>query len=168
MSNGPAIQQTLGLSTSMAAFIVTLREYLRDRPELNRLIAGEESSDRFLLFAAGAAIKRFNGTPPATHYGLDSLIQLEQLDILIQLAVIVTLESVMLLQARNQLSYSTGGTSVAVNDKAGLYLKLLQYFRAVADQELLRRKVALNLLSILGDVGVHSEYALLHSSYTPW
>jgi hypothetical protein len=152
----------------MRAFVAMTREQLRDYPELNRLLSSEESSDRMLLHAAGKALVRYNGTPPMSQLSLEAIFQLSHQDLLQDMAIINVLESVMFLQARNQLSYSTGGTTVGINDKAGLILKMLQYFRATVDQDLMRRKVAVNTMSILGGPGIFSEYALVHSSYIFW
>lgn len=166
--SSPSLRAVDSLSSEMTAFIHMLREHLRDYPELNRLITGVETSDRMLLHAAGKALVRYNGTPPMSQLSLSQVFGLQHQDLLLDMAVINVLESVMLLQARNQLNYSTGGTTVGVNDKAVLLLKILQYLRATVDQDLKVRKVAVNILSILGDMGVSSEYALVHSSYVFW
>lgn len=168
MSSTPQIQGIAGLSPTMRSFIVTLRAYLRDYPELNELLDREETSDRMLLMAAGLSLVRFNGTPPATSLSMEAVHQLNHQDVLLMMSVVAVLESAMLVQARNQLSYSTGGTTVGINDKAPLYLKMLEYFRSISDQALQQRKISLNILSILDGVGVHSEYALVHSSYVFW
>lgn len=164
----PTLHAIEGLSSRMTAFIQMLREHLRDYPELNRLITGVETSDRMLLHAAGKALVRYNGTPPMTQLSLDGIFSLQHQDLLQDMAVINVLESVMLLQARNQINYSTGGTTVGINDKAVLLMKILQYLRSTVDQDLKLRKVAVNIISILGDMGVSSEYALVHSSYVFW
>lgn len=169
MAEEPVLYGVDGVSGTLKAFVMMLRTYLRDHPELNRLVSGEESSDRFLLFAASMAVSSYNGRPPITQIPIEEIFRLNHQDVLLMMAVCTVLESVMLLQARNQLNYSTGGTNVGVNDKAALLMKMLQYFRSLADQMLTQRKVALNILSILGDSpGIHSEYATVHTSYVFW
>lgn len=168
MSTIPTIQGIAGLSPRMSSFIIMLRAFLRDYPELNELIEGEETSDRMLLMAAGLALVRYNGTPPASSLSLEGVFQQNHQDVLLMMAVVYVLESALLLQARNQINYSTGGTTVGVNDKAPLYMKMLDYFRSISDQDLKQRKISLNIMSILDGVGVHSEYALVHSSYVFW
>ena len=50
---------------SLQRFVNQVRMYLRDFPELNRLVDGYESSDRMLAWAVIDALDDFNNTPPA-------------------------------------------------------------------------------------------------------
>lgn len=164
-----AVTGIAGISSEMVNFVQILREMLRDKPELNRLIRGEESSDRLLYMAANLAVVRYLGTPPISEgLTLADLMRMNQQDVLLDLAILQILKSVMLLQARNQINYSSGGTTVGINDKALLLLKLFQTLESTTSQELKTRKTALNIISILGETGVHSEYAVLHNSYVFW
>jgi hypothetical protein len=72
-----------------------------------------------------------------------------------------------MLQTRNHLNYSTGGTNVGVNDKTPLIMNWLQYFRATTSQMIQHVKVAINIEGILGpeNSGVHSEYWAINHSY---
>ena len=45
-------------------FVSEVRLYLRDYAELNRLIDGEETSDRMLAWAVIDALDDINNTPP--------------------------------------------------------------------------------------------------------
>jgi len=165
----PSIQSISGISPTMVAFVSMVRAFMRDQAALNRLVDGQESSDRMILFAALDAVSRYNGTAPPTQYSLQDIFQLNRQFLLLRMTVITLLESVMLLQARNHVNYSTGGTTVGANDKAPLLMNVLQYFRTTVDQELLRAKVSDNILSILGaGPGVHSEYWSVHNSYVFW
>ena len=169
MTSEPVLHGVAGVTDSTKAFVSMLRMFMRDYAPLNRLIAGEESSDRFLLFAAAMALSTYNGRPPLTNLSMDKIFELNHQDLLLRIALCTVLESVILLQARNHLNYSTGGTSVSVNDKAALLIKILQYYKSTTDQELAQRKIALNILSILGDgPGIHSEYVVVHTSYVFW
>lgn len=140
---------------------------MRDHPELNRLIAGEESSDRMIAWAVLDALSDFNGTPPMTGLSLDELLQNNQIALLRRMTVVALIESVGLLQTRNHINYSTGGTNVGVNDKTPLLMNWLQYFRNYTDQMKGRVKVAMNIMSIIGpsNVGMHSEYFATNSTY---
>lgn len=156
-----------GVSPVMQAFVQLVRLFLRDHAELNRLVAGEESTDRQIMWAVIDALADFNGTPHLTGYTLEELLEQGQQNLLLRMTVISVLESVGMLQTRNQLNYSNGGITVGVNDKTPMLMNWLQYFRATTDQMKQRVKVALNINQILGanSVGVHSEYWITNTSY---
>jgi hypothetical protein len=144
----------------LRGFVQMAREYMRDLPEVNRIIAGEESSDRQIAWAVMDAISKFNGTPHFTQMSLVDLLGRNQTFLLLRLTVCNVIESVGLLQTRNHIDYATGGSRVAVNNKTPLLMEWLRYFRASADQELTRAKVAINIGDMLGNhpSGLHSEY----------
>ena len=157
------------ISDSMQSFVVLVRDYLRDHPELNRLTDGEESSDRMIAWAICDAVSQFNGTPHLTRYTFDELMRLSQQHLLMRMTVVAILESVMLLQNRNNLSYTAGGTSVAVSDKAPMLNSFTRYYKASTDQLLQRVKVSLNISEALDDAtGVPSELWVVNSSYLPY
>ena len=104
------------ISQTFRDFVQMVRLYLRDFPELNRLVAGEESSDRQVAWAVMDALADFNGTPPLTGHTLDELLGRNQHSLLLRLTVIALLESVGLLQTRNHINYSTGGINVGVSE----------------------------------------------------
>jgi hypothetical protein len=151
----------------MQSFVQTVRLFLRDHPQLNRLVAGEESSDPIIAWAVLDAISDFNGTPHFTNFTLDELLQRNQQSLLLRMTVTSVLESVGLLQTRNHLNYSNGGINVGVNDKTPLIMNWLQYFKSTTEQRKQQVKVALNIESILGpgNAGVHSELWAINSSY---
>lgn len=148
-------------------FVQMVRLFMRDHPELNRLISGEESNDRVIAWAVFDAISDFNNTPHLTGYTLDELLAYNMHSLLLRMTVLTLLESVGILMTRNHLNYSTGGLNVGVNDKTPLIMQWLQYFRSFTEQRKQQVKVALNISSILGpgNVGVPSEYFRIHSSY---
>ncbi len=144
------------------------RLYLRDFSELNRLIKGEETSDRMILWAIQDALSDFNGTPPLIGtYSLDDMLARNQHNLMLRLTVIAIIESVGLLQTRNHINYSTGGINVGLNDKTPLLMNWLQYFKSTIEQKKTQLKVALNIEGILGSghQGVHSEYWAINSTY---
>ena len=154
------------VSREFADFVQEVRAFLRDYPELNRLVAGEESSDRQIAWAIMDAVDNFNGTPHFTNYSLESLLVKGQKHLLVRMAVITLLESVALLQARNQLSYSDGGITISTNDKSPLLMNWIQYFKNVTEQKMVRVKVSMNIEDALEEPGVFSEYWDLHSLYS--
>jgi hypothetical protein len=70
------------------------------------------------------------------------------------------LESVILLKARNNLSYSDGGFQVNNEGNVALYEGILQRMRASANALLDNVKVSVNIMQNFGD-SVSSEYAWL-------
>ena len=161
------MSEVLQLSPNMRGFIESVRLYLRDYGVLNRLVDGEESSDRMIAWAVMDAIDDFNGTPHFTAWDLNTFLQKNQRSLLLRMTTITLLESVGLLQTRNHINYSTGGTNVGVNDKTPLIMNWLQYFKSSTEQKKQMVKVAVNIEGILGpgNQGVHSELWFVNSSY---
>jgi hypothetical protein len=161
------LQGLPGVTPTFRAFVQAVRGYTRDFPELNRLLAGEESSDRQIAWAVLDALSDFNGTPHFTTLSLDDLMQRNLQYLLIRMTVISLIEQVGLLQTRNHINYSAGGINVGVNDKTPLLMQWLQYFKSFTDQRKQHVKVAMNIEGILGpsNSGVFSEYWAVNSTY---
>ena len=161
------LQAVVPLSRAMLEFIPVVRAYLRDFPELNRLVAGKETGDRFIAWSIFDAVSRFNGTPFFTSMRFEDLLQRQQHWLLLRMTVETVLESVGLLQTRNHINYSNGGINVGVNDKTPMIMNWLQLFSARTDQMITRVKVALNIEPLLdgGTSGVHSELWFVNSTY---
>lgn len=143
-SNNVALQQFVGV----------VRAFMRDYAELNRLITGQEHSDRLIAFAIIDALEDFNTTPPMTSYQLSNF---PSKSLLRMGAIINLLESVGLLMTRNHLTFSDGGIQVGVSDKTPLIQSWIQLFTNKYEQKKDRLKVALNIEGGWGG-GVHSEY----------
>lgn len=165
-----SLQGIPGITQTTRDFVQLVRAYTRDIPELNRIVAGEESSDRQIAWAVLDALADFNGTPPLTIYSLDDLLQVQQHHLLLRMTTISLIESVGLLQTRNHINYSTGGTSVGVNDKTPLLMNWLSYFKSATDQKKQHVKVALNIGGILGpsNSGLFSEYWAVNATYAAY
>lgn len=156
------------MSPVMQAFVQTIRLFMRDHPQLNRLVKGEESSDRMVAWAVVDALSDFNGTPPLIGtFRLEDLIMRNQQALLTRMVTCSLLESVGLLQTRNHINYSNGGINVGVNDKTPLIMNWLQYFKGTTEQMKLRVKTSFNIEQILGPTnqGVHSELFAINCSY---
>jgi hypothetical protein len=155
------------MSKDFRDFVYTVRAYTRDYPELNRLVRGEESTDRQIAWSILDALADFNGTPPITKLSLDYLLDRQQHALLLRMVTIALLESVALLQTRNHLNYSDGGVNVGVNDKTPMIMNWLNYYKSTTEQMKQRVKVALNIESILGpgNAGVHSELWAINSTF---
>jgi hypothetical protein len=165
-----SLQGIPGMTQTMRDFVQAVRLFTRDFPELNRLVAGEESSDRQIAWAVLDAIADFNGTPHLTNLGLEDLLLLNQHSLLMRMTTITLVESVGLLQTRNHINYSNGAINVGVNDKTPMLMRWLQYFKATTEQMKQRVKVAINIGGILGpsNSGVHSELWAVNATYAAY
>lgn len=144
---------------------------MRDQPELNRIVRGQESTDRQIAWAVMDALSDFNGTPPFLGTAsLEDLLGRNQQALLLRMTVIALIESVGLLQTRNHLNYSNGGINVGVNDKTPMLMQWLQYYRSFTEQMKQRVKVSFNIEGILGpgNSGVFSEYWAVNSTYASY
>lgn len=162
------LQGIEGVSDTMRTFVQLVRAYTRDFAELNRLIAGEESGDRVILWAILDAVSDFNGTPHFTNYSLEELIMGYRLQhLMLRMTTVALIESVGLLQTRNHINYSDGGINVGVNDKTPLLMNWLQYFKSTTEQKMRQVKVSMNISQILGpsNVGAHSELWFVNATY---
>ena len=142
-------------------FVGIVRAYMRDYPELNRLIKGEEHSDRLVAWAVIDAIDDYNTTPPMTRYGL---MNFPSRHLLLRGTVISLLESVGLLMTRNHLTFSDGGIQVGVSDKTPLIQSWIQMFTNKYEQKKKELKIAINIENGWGG-GLHSEYLWTNGFY---
>ena len=146
---------------SFENFVPEVRAFIRDFPELNRLIAGEETSNRMIDYCAHLALDEFNTTPPLTSYAIGGF---PSRTILLQLTVIHILLSVGILKSRNRFSYSDGGWSSDTEQQDQLYQNWIQLIRSQLNPRLQNLKVALNIEGGWG-AGLGSEYGWLHGWY---
>ena len=165
-----SLQGFPGMTQTFRDFVQSVRFFTRDFPELNRIVAGQESSDRQIAWAVLDALADFNGTPHLTALSLEDLLLRNQHHLLIRMTTISLIESVGLLQTRNHINYSNGGINVGVNDKTPMLMNWLQYFKSTTEQMKQRVKVALNIEGILGPShsGVFSEYWAVNATYVAY
>jgi len=145
--------------------INTVRLYLRDYPELNRLIRGQEHSDRMIMWAVADAIDDWNSTPP-----LIPRVDLQNFpskSLLLRGIVISLLESIGLLMTRNHLTFSDGGIQVGKNDKTPLIQSWLQLIGNRYEEKKQKLKIAINIELGWGQ-GMHSEYLWTNGFYGGW
>lgn len=134
-----------------------LRLFLRDTPELNRLIRKQESDDEMLEFAIEMAISDWNSTPP--HIGATTIMNFPGLFMLLHGAAIQILVSQGILQARNELNYSAGGSNFVRSNKTGYYMQWLVNLDNKYQQNKRNMKISSNLRRGWG--GVNSEYDMV-------
>lgn len=149
---------------ALTQFAGVVRHFMRDYPELNRLIRGQEHSDRLIIWAIIDALEDFNTTPPLTGYGLNNF---PSKHLLLRGTVISLLESVGLLMTRNHLTFSDGGIQVGVSDKTPLIQAWIQLFTNKYEEKKQKLKVALNIEGGWGG-GLHSEYLWTNGFYGGW
>jgi hypothetical protein len=149
------------INANMRMLINLVRLYTRDQPELNRLIAGYESSDQQIMWAIIDALSDWNNTPP--RIGFVDITTHPAISLLVRGITISLLESVGLLMTRNHLSFSDGGIQVGINDKTPFIQSWLQLLRNNYEEKKLKLKIALNIEQSWGG-GVWSEFALLSAS----
>jgi len=150
-----------GVSTGLAAYVQEIRAYMRDYAELNRLIDGEENSDRMILWAIIDAVDDFNTTPPPLSFSFDQIPR----SLLRIGTVIRLLESVMLLSIRNQLAYSDGGINLNL-DKSGMLMQMRQMMEASWEQKKREYKISQNIAQGYGSIS--SEYWIISGFYGAW
>ena len=146
------------------SFVQVVRAYLRDTPELNRLIAGLENSNRQIVWAIYDCIDDFNTTPHFTSYVLENF---PSASLLLRGTVIGLLQSVGLLQTRNHLQFSDGGIQVGINDKTPFIQSWIQLLQNAYEEKKQRIKVAINIENAWGG-GVFSEYRFVNNFYGEW
>ncbi len=142
-------------------FAQEVREFIRDFPELNRLISGEETSNRLITYCAHLAVDRYNTTPPLTRHEISNF---PSRTILLNLTIINILTSVGILHSRNRFSYNDGGFSVETEQQESLYQQWIQLFASQTMPHMQSLKVAKNIEGGWGG-GVGSEYGWIHGWY---
>lgn len=145
-------------------FIQTVRLYLRDYRELNRLIDGVEHSNRQIVWAIMDVIDDYNTTPPFTRY---TLFQFPSRSLLLRGVACALLESLGILQTRNHLNFSDGGLTVGLHDKTEYIQRWLQLLKNQYEEKKKAIKVAINIESAWGG-GIHSEYRFVNNFYGEW
>jgi len=138
-----------------------LRLFMRDTPQLNRLIRREESDDEMLRFAIDMAISDWNSTSPlisSVYIG-----NFPSLYLLMQGAAIQILKSQGLLQARNELNYSAGGSSFVRSNKTQYYQSWM--INVSNEYELKKRNFKISRNIEQGYGGIASEYDRLGYSW---
>lgn len=165
VSNDTVTSQTPlpSASARMNEMIAYVRLYMRDFPELNRLIAGYESSPRMIAWAIVDALDDWTTTPP--FLGAVTIQNFPSKHLLCRGAVISLLESVAMLQMRNQLTFTDGGITVSVNDKAPMIMQFLQMMKAGYEDKKIRMKSSLNIELAMTGSGHFSEYFVINGTY---
>ncbi len=152
-------------SARMNEMIAYVRLYMRDFPELNRLCQGYENSPRMIAWAIVDALDDWNTTPP--FIGSASIDSFPSRSLLCRGTVIALLESVAMLQMRNQISFSDGGITVSVNDKAPMIMQWLSMMKSNYEDKKVKMKSSMNVEMAMDGFGHSSEYFVVNGMYMP-
>tara|TARA_R110002126_G_scaffold118835_2_gene259454 strand:- start:63 stop:605 length:543 start_codon:yes stop_codon:yes gene_type:complete len=157
---GPAAVVSAGFRAALANMISHVRTRTRDFPELNRLIAGKESSDTQIAYAIMETIDDWNTTPP-----LISAVMLESFpspSLLVTGAVSRLMGSVATLEVRNNMQYSDGqGVQVSSSTNGPLLRQWSNLLGQEYEGKKRQVKMALNLGSAMNGSGIASQYSYL-------
>lgn len=137
-----------------------VRIYLGDFPEENRLLCEAENSDERIELAMMLAVDEFNSAPPFSSYEVRDF-PFESLHMIGTVGHL--LKGLGLQKTRNRLAYTTGGTTVDLENAATTYLQMAQDFMTRFKQETAKIKAHLNLESGYGIV--NSEYRFVDFYY---
>jgi|WetSurSiteA1Bulk_404760.scaffolds.fasta_scaffold46435_2 hypothetical protein len=156
-----------GVTETFNSFIQTVRLFMRDYPQLNRLTKGEESSDRMIAWAILDFLSDFSTTPPPLgSYTLDSLFEMGYQHLALRGTVTALLQSVGLLATRNSLQFNDSGLVVNL-DKSPQLMGWIRDFMSKYEQLKVQVKVSMNIQQLLGlnSTGVHSELYFVNGWY---
>lgn len=156
-------------------FIENIRDWMRDKDTVNRLLAGEESHDNTIILCIQNAMYDWNSVPPtsilvisSTASGAtDQLLNIPDNTIALYMdfVVIRLLTSILFARMRNRLSYADG--NVTVDDEGSQiqgYIQLLQMLKGEGKEKLVNIKTAANLGQLMNSPGIPSEYSLLETT----
>lgn len=146
---------------SLELFTSEVRAYIRDFEELNRLISGEESSDRMIQYCINLALDDYNTTPPLSS---NTISDFPSRNILLNLTLIKLLTSVGILKSRNRFVYSDSGFSVQTETQDDRYARWISLLQSQTGPAILRLKVALNISEGYG-ASLGSEYGWINGWY---
>jgi hypothetical protein len=142
----------------MRRAVLSLRNMIRDKPQLNRLLLGNaESTDPELRHCLILALIDWNQSPP--HIGNVDLGTHPNKLLLLQGAAIEALKSAGIWHSREHMPSSDGGTSGDDHAKAGEYSMWIERLQADYERKKTDLKTALNITAALGGMGVRSEYS---------
>ena len=153
--------QSKSVSERMAKARRYLRLFLRDTPELNRLIRKEESNTELLDFAIEMTISDWNSTSP--FIDRIDINNYPSLYLLMHGSVIQLLKTQGIYQARNELTYQAGGSSFTRFNKSSYYMNWMINLANDYENKKRNMKIARNIMGGFG--GVASEYDRLGYSW---
>jgi len=162
------------------AAVRIVRLFMRDVPHLNRLIVGEESNDRMIAWAIADTLDDFNVSPPLLQqqFSLEWFIPNPDMAqrnsfssngsgfSLIRFGAVANLlESVNILQVRNELDFRDGDVTTVTSRRYPQLSGLVSYYRNLYESKKDKYKVALNIDRAIGSSATHSAYWAINGYY---
>lgn len=142
----------------------SLRNMIRDKRQLNRLLVGQyESQDDELRQCIIQALLDWNTTPPLI--GGVTLRTHPNKYLLLQKAAIEALTQAGVWHSREHMPSSDGGTSGDDHAKAGEYSGWIERWAADYERRKGDLKASLNIAAALGGQSMPSEYGLIQNYY---
>jgi hypothetical protein len=143
----------------MERAVRSLRNMLRDKRELNRLLRGEnESTDGELRQCIIEALMDWNMTPP--QIGNVTIGRHPNKMLLMQKSALNALLSAGIWHSREHMPSSDGGTSADDHAKAGEYSAWIERLAQDYERKKSDQKTAINIARTLGHMSSSSEYAM--------
>jgi hypothetical protein len=146
--------------TNEQKYVILIRLYLNDNEQLNRLIRDEESTDEKIQLAIAMVLSDWQvGDPYQRTWTCDTF---PSMSLLIKGAAIELLTSAGIYHSRNRLSYTAGGLSVEIHNKAPEYMQWIDRLKRDYETEKLKYMRILNTEAAWsgGAAGLHSDYIL--------
>jgi len=151
----------------MKRAVTSLREFIRDKRELNRLLMGQfESNDSELRMCIAQAVTDWNMSPP-----LIPPITLKTHPnkyLLLQCAAIQALTSAGIWHSREHMPGSDGGTSGDDHAKSSEYSGWIERLEQRYERQKSDLKTAINIALAYNQMGVMSEYGTWQTAYGEW
>lgn len=153
------------ISSDFVNLVRDIRMFMRDYPELNVLVKGEESTDKFIAQAILSMLSDFAGTPPPLGwFDLSTLVNNHFMGALCREGSIsFLLKSLILLMQRNLLPFSDGGISVNLEHKLNTLITLQRQYEHAWETAKVEKKKQMNIASIMGTSNPGTEYSLIAS-----
>jgi|APSaa5957512622_1039677.scaffolds.fasta_scaffold49969_3 hypothetical protein len=139
--------------------IARVRGFLVDDPKVNRLIDGEEFSDRQIYWALVEVMADFNEWTPSTNFSFEDF---RHRNLLVRGASAWLLTSSGILQTRNAVSYSDGGATISDTPKINALMSWVQYLQSAYEQRREAVKRSINISKGFG-TGYYSDMYYLQS-----
>jgi len=146
----------MSTDSPLQSYVEAVKATMRDRPDLNALIEGEEHKDEDRVKALEEALDWLNSTPPLTEY---TFVDCPFRRYLIDLSIIRLLRSLLYLLERNALEVSDPGGVAATKTQRDYIRRTIQELRAEVLPELKEAKKARALMDSIAYSGsVGSSY----------
>ena len=134
--------------------------YMKDLPEFNVLLEGDQqSSNELVRLAMRLALSDFNSVEPVTVYTLENFPQ-EAILLYGTLHHLAISEAEK--QLRNQVNYSAQGLNAGIDDKMPQYNQLANFYKGLFDSKTQQYKHYINEADAWGEI--FSPYHAIHET----